>query len=31
MQWARQTLESSGWIQHLQEPDWALSSVAPTG
>jgi class 3 adenylate cyclase/tetratricopeptide (TPR) repeat protein len=31
VEWARQTLESSGWIQHLQEPDWALSSVASTG
>lgn len=31
MEWARHTLESSGWIQPLQEPDWAVSSVAPTG
>jgi tetratricopeptide (TPR) repeat protein len=31
VEWARKTLESSGWIQHLQEPEWALSSVAPSG
>ena len=31
IEWARQTLESSGWIQHLKEPEWALSSVASTG
>jgi tetratricopeptide (TPR) repeat protein len=29
--WARQTLESAGWIQHLREPEWALASVSAPG
>ena len=28
---ARQTLESSRWIQHVREPDWAMASVSPSG
>lgn len=31
VEWARQTLESAGWIQHLGEPDWAVASVSATG
>jgi hypothetical protein len=31
VEWARQTLESAGWIQHLGEPDWAGASVSATG
>jgi hypothetical protein len=31
VEWARQTLESAGWIQHLGEPDWAMASVSATG
>jgi class 3 adenylate cyclase/tetratricopeptide (TPR) repeat protein len=31
LEWARQTLESAGWIQRLNEPEWALASVSPPG
>ncbi|HET6770899.1 MAG TPA: tetratricopeptide repeat protein [Actinomycetota bacterium] len=31
IEWARQTLESAGWTQHLREPEWALASVSAPG
>jgi class 3 adenylate cyclase/tetratricopeptide (TPR) repeat protein len=31
VEWARRTLQSSGWIQHLREPDWAEASVPAAG